>query len=235
MPVSAIGSDDLDWAVQVLRQRRERLVEHAPVFWRPAVDATSRHRAFLAYLLAETGTRMLRTDTSVLLAVPGRDGWLVDDFHVPGSDWAARDGGELWRTLDGELDGEPVRLVCPTVEPERAAFAMAAGLSIAESWWLLELTGVTGGEGGVRIALPGAEALTVVAPPVYDPLGPVLYVSTVKDSRIALESAVERAHELGCPAVVVNHTAGDHELAGHLSAAGFRQHCDYFTGVIGSI
>jgi len=34
---------------------------------------------------------------------------------------------------------------------------------------------------------------------------------------------------------VVNHVAGDDGLAQALSRTGFRQHCDYFTGVIDSI
>ena len=231
----AVGSDDLDWAVQVLRQRREPLVRLAPVFWRPAADASTHHRAFIEHLLSEGRAKAFRTDTAVLVAVPRGEGWLLDDLYVPGSDWASGDGRTLWNALDGEAHGSQVRFVCPTYEGDRAEFAQAAGLTIAESWWLLELSGPAGGEAGVRADLAGAEAITVAAPPVYDPPGPVLFLPSVTDASTALPAAAESAARLGCPAIVVNHVAGDDALAQALSRTGFRQHCDYFTGVIDSI
>lgn len=235
MPTTAVGTDDLDWAVQVLRKRREPLVELAPVFWRPAADASAQHRAFIEHLVSEGGAKAFRTDTAILVAAPRGEGWLVDDLYVPGSDWAHGDGRTLWNDLDAEARGSPVRMVCPTYEGDRAAFARAAGLSIAESWWLLELSGAAGGEAGIRVDLPGSEAITVAAPPVYDPQGPILFVPSVSDPSTALPAAVDRAPRLGCAAIVVNQVAGDDALAQALSRAGFRQHCDYFTGAINPI
>jgi len=231
----AVGSDDLDWAVQVLRQRREPLVALAPVFWRPAADASAQHRAFIEHLVSEGGAKAFRTDTAVLVAVPRGEGWLVDDLYVPGSDWANGDGRTLWNAFDGEAHGSQVRLVCPTYEGDRAEFARTAGLSIAESWWLLELSGAAGGEAGVRVDLAGADAITVAAPPVYDPPGPILFLPSLSDASAALPAAVDRAPRLGCAAIVVNHVAGDDALAQALARAGFRQHCDYFTGAIDSL
>ena len=83
--------------------------------------------------------------------------------------------------------------------------------------------------------LVGAEAITVAAPRVYDPPGPVLFLPSVTDASTALPAAADSAARLGCPAIVVNHVAGDDALAQALSRTGFRQHCDYFTGVIDSI
>lgn len=175
-----------------------------------------------------------RTDDSVLIAAPRGAGWLVDDAHVPGSDWAG-DGRALWNTLDLDAHGAQARFVCPTYDEERAAFARSAGLTIAESWWLMELPGTSGGEAGVRVQLPGAEAITVAAPPVYDPHGPILFLPALSDSGTALPAAIVRAPQLGCPAIVVNQVAGDDALAESLSGAGFRRHCDYYTGAINSI
>jgi len=99
----------------------------------------------------------------------------------------------------------------------------------------MELPSTSGGEAGVRVQLPGAEAITVAAPPVYDPRGPILFLPALSDSRAALSAAVVRAPQLGCPAIVVNQVAGDDALAEALSETGFRRHCDYYTGAINSI
>ena len=235
MAASVVGSDDLDWAVHVLGQRRESLVEFAPVFWRPAPDGLARHRAFIDYLLSEGGAEAFRTDTSILIAAPRGEGWLVDDAHVPGSAWVTGDGPCLWNALDGVAHRARVRLVCPTYEEDKAEFALAVGLSLAESWWLLELPNVSGGDAGLQVELAGAEAITVAAPPVYDPGGPVLFLPAVSDARAALPDAVAAAPRLGCPAIVVNHVAGDDALALALATAGFRRHCDYYIGAVDSI
>lgn len=131
--------DDLDWLLDLLQQRREPLVAHAPVFWRPSPDAASHHRTYLQHLLTDGGAKAFRTDDSALVASPRGGGWLVDDMHVPGDSWASGDGGSLWAALAESLDGADVRLVCPTYEAARDEFARAAGLAWrrpggSESW-----------------------------------------------------------------------------------------------------
>lgn len=232
MPALVATAEDVDWIVRVLEQRREPLVEFAPVFWQPASDATARHAAFIEHLLGEGDARAYRTDVSVLVAVPREEGWLVDDAFVPGSDWAGGDGRVLWNALDRDAHGAPVRFVCPSYEQPRAEFARRAGLNLSESWWLRELSGPAGGEAGVQVQLPGAEAITVAAPPVYDPPGPILFLPAPDEPRIALSAAVDEAPRLGAPAIVVNQVAADEGLAEALSEAGFRRHCDYYTGTI---
>jgi hypothetical protein len=125
--------------------------------------------------------------------------------------------------------------VCPTYERERGEFARRAGLRLDESWWLLELGGQGGGEAGVQVELPGAKALTVAAPPVYAPPGPILFVPTTGDAAQALTAAVDQATKLGCAAVIVNQKADDTALAHDLAQAGFRQHCDYYAGPIQAV
>jgi len=235
VPASVVTSDDVDWVVRVLMQRRELLVQFAPVFWRPSPVASTNHRVFIEYLLSEVGAKAYRTGDSVLVAVPRGQGWLVDDAYVPGSDWATGDGRALWNELDHEAHGAQVRLVCPAYEEDRAEFARCAGLTIAESWWLMELPDTSGGEAAVRVQLPGAEAIMVAAPPIYDPPGPILFLPGLDDLRTALPATIARAPQLGCPAIVVNQVAGDDSLAEALVETGFRRHCDYYTGAITSI
>ena len=226
MPVSLLTRRDLDWAVAVLGERRRTLVPYAPLFWRPSPGAAAVHRRFLERLLTD-GARGYRTRDSVLIAVPRDDGWLVDDAYLLG------DGPDLWNAFDADAHGAAVRFVCPCVETGRGEFASAAGLSVAESWWLLELPGSRGGEAGTRIPLPGAAAVTVGAPPVYAPPGPILYLPAPTDAEAALPAAAVGARELGCAAVVVNQVAGEDLLTEALATNGFRRHCDYYTGVVG--
>ena len=223
---------DLDWIVAVLVRRREPLVQHAPIFWKPAPDAEVNHRDFIAHLLTDGGARAYRTDSSILIAVPRSGGWLVDDASIQGERWAAGDGRELWNAFAADLHGEDVRLVCPTYERDRAEFAHSVGLAVAESWWLFEVPGSGGGEAGAQIMVPGADALTVGAPPVYAPPGPILFLRAVMNADLALPEALSAVRDLGCAAIVVNQTVDDDDLARSLAAAGFRQHCDYHTGVV---
>lgn len=224
---------DLDWIVTVLAERRAPLVPHAPVFWRPAPDTATHHRAFIEYLLSDGGARAYRTATSILIAAPRGDGLLVDDAYVPGQDWAKGDGRVLWNALAADCRSSEVRFVCPTYERARAEFAQAAGLAVAESWWLMELGGgAGGGEAGCQIELPGAQAITVGAPAVYAPPGPILFLPAPTDAGRAISAAIANAPELGCSAIVVNQVSRDDALSNNLTEASFRRHCDYYTGTI---
>lgn len=234
MAASLATLADLDWIVSACRQRRRPLIRQAPIFWQPAPDATILHRAFIERLLAD-GAKAYRTAGAVLVAVPRGSGWFVDDAHVPGGHWATGEGLDLWNALAADCGGCEVRLVCPTYEQDRAEFAQAAGLTVAESRWLVELPSSGGGETGKQLQLPGAEAITVGAPPVYAPPGPILFLPAPTDAGAALPAAIATAPELGCAAIVVNQTSGDDDLADVLAAAGFRRHCDYYTGTIGPL
>lgn len=231
MIVRAAAAADSAWIVAALNLRREPLVQYAPVFWRPAPDAPSQHRAFLDYLLTDGGAVAYRTDDSVLVAAPRGDGWLVDDFFVDQEKWMV-DGRELWAAFSRDCHGSQVRFVCPTYEKARGDFALQVGLTVSASWWLKELPGSGGGEARVEVALPGAQAVTVAAPPVYAPPGPILFLPVVTDAQHAVPAAVDQAPDLGCAAVVVNVEPGNADLASALTDADFRRHCDYYEGLI---
>jgi hypothetical protein len=224
---------DSAWIVAALNRRREPLVQDAPVFWRPAPDASSHHRAFLDYLLTDGGAVAYRTDDSVLVAAPRGDGWLVDDFFVDQEKWMV-DGRELWAAFSRDCHGSQVRFVCPAYEKSRGDFAQQLGLTVSASWWLKELPGSGGGDARVEVALPGAQAVTVAAPPVYAPPGPILFLPVVTDAQQAVPAAVDKAPDLGCAAVVVNVEPGDADLTSALTGSDFRRHCDYYVGVVGA-
>lgn len=230
MAVARLSVADLDWAVDLLRERRGPLVSHAPIFWRPAPDARAKHREFLEFLLTDGKARGYRTANAILIAAPRGDGWLVDDAFVP--DRADRfDGRELWNAFASDCGGAAVRFVCPTYEAARAAYAVAAGLTVQETWWLKELSSF-GGAVGLEVDIHGVRATTVDAPPVYAPGGPMLFLPVVDAASPAITAMTARGEELGCAGVVVNQSAGDEQLTAALREAGLRPHCSYFAGTV---
>ena len=228
--VRAVTVDDLDWLVTALAERRKQLVPHAPVFWRPSQHATRIHRAYLARLLTQAGAKGYRTDAAVLIAAPRNPGWTIDDACVPREQWDAPDAQALWQAFTADCSGDPVRFVCPRYERERGAFAHGTGLTVAESWWLKELPGSHGGQAGVTVDVPGASASTTAAPPVYAPPGPMLFLPEVTDPQTAIPAALSEAPRHGCAGIVINQHPDEIQLAAKLREAGFRQHCDYYTG-----
>jgi hypothetical protein len=84
----------------------------------------------------------------------------------------------------------------------------------------------------VAVTLPGADAVTVAAPPVYAPPGPMLFLPSPEDVAAAAPAAVDRAPGLGCACVVVNQAAGDQSMVEVLRSAGLRPHCHFFEGTI---
>ncbi|HEX4091873.1 MAG TPA: hypothetical protein VHZ33_24430 [Trebonia sp.] len=230
MDVRAVTVADLDWVVAVLAERLKLLIPHAPIFWHPSQHAARIHKAYLTRLLTQAGARGYRTDTSVLIAAPSPPGWIVDDASVPREQWGTPDANALWSALTADCSGDPVRFVCPRYEQERGAFAVQAGLTLAESWWLKELPGSQGGQAGLTVELPGASAMTAAAPPVYAPPGPMLLLPEVDNPHTAIPAALAEAPRRGCAGIVINQRADQAVLAAALRETGFRQHCDYYTG-----
>jgi hypothetical protein len=109
---------------------------------------------------------------------------------------------------------------------------------VVESWWLRELPGAGGGQAGQRVALPGAEAMTVAAPPVYAPPGPILFLPAPDhpDQAVSVvdtvRAAIELAPALGCAGIVVNQVSRHRTLADLLPESEFRRPCDYYEGAI---
>jgi hypothetical protein len=229
--VRELTEEDLDWVVERLAMRRAGLVPFAPVYWRPARDADEVHRRFLESVLGRGGVGF-RTADAVMIAAPGRGGiWTVDDAAVGGDQWAGS-GQLLWDAVCAAIGGGQVRFVCPTPEAERRRFADEQGLRLRTSWWHATVAPArrARGDGGPHV--DGATATLVPAPPIYDPGGPILFLTDVRDASRALASAREEAARLGAPVVVVDQPATDDALNAVLTEAGFYCHCEFLTGTV---
>lgn len=189
-------ADDAAWAAGLMERRRQVYAGYSPVFWRPRPGITGLHARFLGRQVASPGYVALRTGHGFLIGQRrGQEGF-VDDFAV---DEPARwddDGAALlaaaWRRW--EPDGvEAVRVVTAHADHDKCAMLAGVSLELTEQWWVRELepagetspAGPVSPAGSVSPAKPvtgsGFAARLVVAPPVYDPGGPVLDVSDLAD------------------------------------------------------
>lgn len=218
---------DIEWAVDRLERRRAGLRPCAPLFWKAADDARERHIDFLRQLVILAGAIAYRTDDSVLIAARSRGQWVLDDVAVDEDAWGS-DGEALWQAFASHAHGEKVRMLCPVPEVARLAFARAKGLEVVESWWHLEVPVTNEPTPMAATTIADARAQIVIAPPVYNPGGPILFLTD--PSSEALAAAPAAAVELGCPLVVVAQSRP--ELADELTAAGFRRQTDFCEGVV---
>lgn len=223
---------DVEWAVEVLARRREGLLPHAPLYWRPAVDAIERHRAYLAYLIGEGQGFGFRTDDALMIAASGPHGWTVDDAWVQPDRWED-EGLALWtRTAAEAGTGSAMRFVCPAFEPERTSFARHQGLVLGNSWWHTEVdTSAPIENPATEPQVTGSRVALVPAPPVYDPGGPILFLQDVQDVTAIVRSR-EEATRCGAPLVVVDQPAGADDLTRALAENGFTRHCDFLIGAV---
>ncbi len=83
-----------------------------------------------------------------------------------------------------------------------------------------------------QVAVAGASARLVQAPPVYAPGGPVLFLADVSRADEALPAAISQAPGLGSPVIVVSQSPADLGLAAELTETGFTRHCDFLDGTI---
>jgi hypothetical protein len=224
-----VTSHDVEWVVERLADRRRSLATFAPTYWRPAPDARRWHRGFLRYLLGEGGAVGFRTDDSVMIAQPKGHGWLMDDAAVAEARWES-EGADLWDALRGQLSGS-LRWVCPVPERNHRSFVGSCGFELVESWWHRDIGNeVSSVDGAGDVVVVGAAARLVPAPPVYEPGGPVLFLTDVQEPDAALEDAVRKASVLGSAVVVVSQPSRDTSLATNLEAQGFKRHCDFLDG-----
>lgn len=202
-----LTADDLDWVVEIARVRREQLAVHAPRFWRPASDATARHRAFLTHLVADPATLTMRTDHGFIVAVGDTSRRVVDDLVVADDAWPD-EGTALLRHVIAATT--TVRVVVPVHEERRRTAVESLGLAPTETWWHrdLPLVQVRGDGGKVQLSTVGASGQLVSAPPVYNPGGSVLLVTEVGSGE-ALAAIEGEAAERGATVAVVTQRAAD--------------------------
>jgi len=214
---------DLDWILDLSARRRERLARSAPTFFRPALEARSRHREFLRHQLRDHGVVSLRTDRGFVVAAP-RDRLLdVDDLVLEDDALWSHDGAALLRAVNGSGD---LRFTCPVPESARRRAARDLGMELAESWWHRDLVAAPATPAGEAVLdLPGAAGRLVAAPPVYDPGGPVLLVSAVDDSS-ALAAIEAAAAARGAVVSVVTRTPA--QPTDLLAATGYARTTDFY-------
>jgi hypothetical protein len=222
--------EDVDWVVDRLARRRAALVPHAPVYWRPAANAIQAHRQFLGYVLGKGGGIGFCTGEAFMIATPGcHNLWTIDDAVIPDGEWIGT-GPQLWDALSSEIRESSVRFVCPAPEPQRAEFARTLGLTLHNSWWHIAVEQVRPRADGQEPCVEGANAALVPAPRIYDPGGPVLFLTKIVNVARALPAAYAEAERLGSPVVVANQPHGAASLAGALEDAGYYRHCGFFEG-----
>lgn len=216
---------DLDWLVAATRARREALVPHAPRFWRPAADATTRQAAFLAHLLESPAVLSVRTPGGYLIAFQRGPVRVVDDLDVtPQGSWT-RDGVALLRHAQ-RVHGA-LRVVVPVAEVERYDAVRSLGLRAVEHWWHRDLP-APASDGSTQEPAVGDPAMSVeqasgrlvAAPPVYDPGGPLLVVTEAASGSAlgALETAAARR---GARVAVATQDPADPARGDLLTAAGY--------------
>lgn len=219
--IRPLTSADLDWVVEVTRQRRADLARHALRFWHPADDATERHRAFLAHLVDAAEVLSIRSQHGYLIAVDRGEFWLVDDMAVSRPERWTTEGTALLRHTQDRCGR--LRFVVPAFEPARLRAAHDVGLEAVECWWHRDLDAVGSTsdiDGDPVVTVDGAHGRLVPAPPVYDPGGPVLLVTEVKSVE-SLRRIEEAAHRRGAPVSVVTQRPWDTDLAVMLRGAGY--------------
>ena len=222
--------DDLGWLVELAGVMRERRAPHAPLFWRPAADAMPHHRAYLSWLLDRTDTVTVRTARGYLVGVPTGPDLVVDDFAVEDDAAWPTDGRALLEHVHGE---HRLRVVVPVCEPGRRAVAAGLGLEPGTTWWHRDLPdppdpGADEQEAEAEVAVDGATGRLVVAPPVYDPGGPVLLVTAAVASAAALRRLEQQAARRGATVSVVETQPADTRVPALLEAAGYLRTTDFY-------
>lgn len=135
------------------RIRREQYARYQPLFWRPAVDALDKHRAYLASLTGDDKVITLVSEeasqlTGFLIATltgappvydPGGPTCQIDDFVVVPEDRWQTTGARLLRAglAEAGLRGavQAVVVTAHLDQPKRQALR-ACGLEPASEWWV---------------------------------------------------------------------------------------------------
>ena len=199
---------DLAWVVGLASARRAGIESFAPRFWKAAEDSDRTHAAFLGSLIAEPDVLSIRTEHGFLFGMPRSDALVVDDMAMERDVFWPLDGEELLRVA-GQVGR--LRFVCPVPELLRASVATAVGLLVAESWWHCDLMQVSSDlprEVEQEVRVDGAVGRLVAAPPVCEPGGPVLLVTSLTDPD-ALSVIEDEAARRGAPVSVVSQRPDD--------------------------
>ena len=230
--VRALTSGDVAWMADVMAERRARYQEYSPVFWRPAAHARDVHAPYLASCVASARFVGYRTTEGFILGERQSSIGFIDDFAVVRDDAWISDGLQLlvaaWSQLRDE-GAESLRVVTARRDDAKVLMLKSAGLSVGESWW------VRPGDDRAQdaqifgpVAAAGIEALVIPAPPVYDPGGPVLLVTSIDSADRVVEVPLLAEEQgavlaiLPCPPIS--------DLSRAAQEAGFDETTQYYVG-----
>ena len=198
--IRPVSADDAAWMADLLARRRVEHERWSPVFWRRAADARAVHEPFLVALIASDSIVALRDDHGFVIADRDREGrCVVDDFAVDDADGWDTHGRLLlvaaWR-VQHERGAARARVVTAYLDEPKRTMLLAAGLEVAEEWWVKPLAATGPASTFGPLDVPGATAVVVPAPPVYDPGGPVAIIGPGVDQS-SLPDVEERAAAAG--------------------------------------
>jgi ribosomal protein S18 acetylase RimI-like enzyme len=219
MHIRTFETDDARWAAEIMERRRQVYAGFSPVFWRPARGVVDLHARFIRRLVADGTNVCLRADHGFVIGQARPPECFVDDFAVDDAGTWEGTGrellDELWRRMASDAITS-VRVVTAKADHDKVAMLRAAGLTLAEQWWVRPLparpAGTEAAPGWVRG--PGFSGLLGPAPPVYDPGGPVLLVERLDGDDI--EAIEEKATTMGAVLAIVAAPLGagyEHQLA----------------------
>jgi ribosomal protein S18 acetylase RimI-like enzyme len=241
--VRVVTSDDVAWMADVMVERRALYETFSPVFWRPAANAREVHEPYLASCVASDRYLGLRTTTGFVLGelqTAGSPPWwsevpigFFDDFAVVEDGAWTSDGRTLllaaWSHLR-ERGAEAVRVVTAIRDTSKVAMLEKLGLTIGESWYIRTLNN-RGSDAPTfgPVEADGIDALVIPAPPVYDPGGAVLLVTSLV-SVDAIKWLPDVAAEHGAVLAILPTKPGVPGIAEAADACGFDETTRYYVG-----
>ena len=124
-----------------------------------------------------------------------------------------------------------LRVVAARRDEPKRQMLIDLGLTANARWWVKELTPAAPAHACGPVTILGAPAQLLVAPPVYDPGGPVCMLGEIDAASAA--DAAERAAELGAVLAIVQREGGDKPVAETeplLEAAGYHNPGEFYQG-----
>ena len=189
---------DADWAAGLMTERRGEYAAYSPVFWRPRPDIESAHGRFLASQISDPSVIAVRRDDGFAIAARTGDQYYVDDFAVLDGRWQDI-GADLlsavWRQARA-LDARELRVVTARLDHPKVAMLTTLRFRLLQQWWVKPLTPPSAGQqvDGVLTG-EGYRVMRTVAPPVYDPGGPVGFVQSFTDAGTLRHAEVAAADD----------------------------------------
>jgi hypothetical protein len=223
---------DADWAAGLMAERRLQYAAYSPVFWRPRRDIEQAHARFLGSQINDPSVIAVRGDDGFAIATRTGDQYYVDDFAVLNGRWEDI-GADLlsavWRRA-AALGAHELRVVTARLDKPKVATLTALGFRLSQQWWVKPVARPSAEQrsDGVFVG-DGYRVMRTVAPPVYDPGGPVGLVEQFADAK-SLREAERIAADDGLVLLIAPLDSADLKSAA-LDQCGFTVVPQFYVGV----